>query len=359
MPVFLHVSWLFLAVLVTVSYGQLVQRSRDLPPQAAYAFGFLFVLCLVFSVLLHELGHALTARRFGVRVRGITLELLGGYTEMEGEAPRPGVELVVALAGPAVSMVLGVAAAGAALVLPGQTLANELAFQLAVSNILVAMFNVLPGLPLDGGRALRAAVWAVSRDRHLGTRVAGWVGRVVAVAFLAAAVLLYASAGVAPFGFLFMLLVAFTLWQGASAAIRLARISSRFPLIDLRRLTRPVFRVPSGMPLAEAQRRAAEAGRGQEVLGVADSAGRLVALVNPAAAAAVPVDRRPWVPVDSVAAAVSGMGALPIELAGEAVIDAVRANPGSDYLVTSGEEVVGVLRLADLARLLESRGRAQ
>ncbi|HET8682899.1 MAG TPA: M50 family metallopeptidase, partial [Micromonosporaceae bacterium] len=217
-PVFLHASWLLLALLVTVSYGQLVQRSRNLPAEAAYAFGFLFVLCLVFSVLLHELGHAVTARWFGGRVRGITLELLGGYTEMEGEAPRPGVELVVALSGPAVSLVLGVAAAGAAAVLPGDTLTHELAFQLAVSNILVAVFNVLPGLPLDGGRALRAAVWALSRDRHLGTRVAGWVGRVVAAAFLALAVMLYTAASLASFGMLFMLLVAFTLWQGASAA---------------------------------------------------------------------------------------------------------------------------------------------
>lgn len=358
-PVFLHASWLLLALLVTVSYGQLVQRSRDLPAEAAYAFGFLFVLCLVFSVLLHELGHAVTARWFGVRVRGITLELLGGYTEMEGEAPRPGVELVVALSGPAVSLVLGVAAAGAAAVLPGDTLTHELAFQLAVSNILVAVFNVLPGLPLDGGRALRAAVWALSRDRHLGTRVAGWVGRVVAAAFLALAVMLYTAASLAPFGMLFMLLVAFTLWQGASAAIRLARISSRFPLIDLRQLTRPVFRVPTGTPLAEAQRRATEEGHSHAALGVADSAGRLVALVNAAAAAAVPADRRPWVPVDSVAANVAGMGAIPIELAGEAVIEAVRAHPSSDYLVTSGEDVVGVLRLADLARLLEARGPAR
>ncbi|HET8684420.1 MAG TPA: CBS domain-containing protein, partial [Micromonosporaceae bacterium] len=157
----------------------------------------------------------------------------------------------------------------------------------------------------------------------------------------------------------FMLLVAFTLWQGASAAIRLARISSRFPLIDLRQLTRPVFRVPTGTPLAEAQRRAAEEGHSHAALGVADSAGRLVALVNAAAAAAVPADRRPWVPVDSVAANVAGMGAIPIELAGEAVIEAVRAHPSSDYLVTSGENVVGVLRLADLARLLEARGPAR
>jgi len=358
-PVFLHASWLLLAVLVTIGYGQLVQRTQQLAPQAAYAVGFLFVICLVVSVLLHELGHALTARRFGVGVKGITLELLGGYTEMDGEAPRPGVELAVSIAGPIVSLVLGLAAVGGAFALPSGTLVQELAVQLAVSNILVAVFNALPGLPLDGGRALRAGVWALSRDKHLGTLVAGWTGRVVAVAFLAVATLLYTAGGVQPFGFLFMLLVAFTLWRGASSAIRLAKISSRFPLVDPSRLVRGVFAVPTGTPLAEAQRRAAEAGRAQEALGVADSSGRLVALVKPEAAAAVPADRRPWIAVDSVAQTIAGMSAIPVDLRGEAVINVVRANPGSEYLVTSGDDVIGVLRLSDLAQVLEPRTRTR
>jgi len=356
-PVFLHASWLLLAILVTVTYGQLVQRTQDLQPSAAYAFGFLFVVCLVVSVLLHELGHALTARRYGVGVKGITLELLGGYTEMDGDAPRPGVELTVSLAGPVVSLVLGFVALGGAVLLPDGTLVHQLAVQLAVSNILVAVFNALPGLPLDGGRALRAAVWAISKNKHLGTMVAGWTGRVVAAAFLLVAALLYTAGGVAPFGFLFMLLVAFTLWRGASSAVRLARISARFPLIDPGRLARAVYAVPTGTPLAEAERRAAEAGRSDEALGVADSTGRLVALVRPEAAGAVPADRRPWIAVDSVAQTTAGMGAIPVELRGEAVINVVRANPGNEYLVMSGDDVIGVLRLSDLAQLLEPRTR--
>ncbi|HET6212569.1 MAG TPA: peptidase M50, partial [Micromonosporaceae bacterium] len=224
-------------------------------------------------------------------------------------------------------------------------------------NILVAVFNALPGLPLDGGRALRAAVWALSKDKQLGTRVAGWTGRVVAVASLAGAAALYLNGLLSTFGFVFMLLVTFTLWQGASAAIRLAKITARFPLIDLARLARPVFQVPTGTPLAEAQRRAADAHSSAGALGVTDSVGRLIALVHPDAAAAVPAERRPWVPVDSVAHAVTEMGSIPVELRGEAVIRAVQANPGTEYLVTSGEDVVGVLRLTDLAHLLEPRPR--
>lgn len=356
-PVFLHASWLLLAVFVTVAYGEIVRSRLHLTPAGGYLVGFGFVLCLVLSVLLHELGHAVMARRYGVRVRGITLELLGGYTEMEGDAPRPGVELVVSIAGPAVSLVLGLLSAGATALLDMDTVVGQISFQLAASNILVAVFNALPGLPLDGGRALRAAVWALSGDRHLGTLVAGWTGRVVAVLSLAGAGLLYFAGLFTAFGFVFMVLVSFTLWQGATAAIRLARISARFPLIDLSRLARPVFTVPTGTPLAEAQRRADEAGQSAGALGVADSGGRLVALVHSDAAASVPAERRPWVAVDSVARQVTDIATIPIDLQGEAVIRAVQAQPGAEYLVTSGDDVVGVLRLTDLAYLLEPRQR--
>ncbi|WP_408635587.1 site-2 protease family protein [Phytohabitans suffuscus] len=352
-PVYLNASMLLLAVLVTVIYGEFVRRELDLSQAAGYAIGFGFVVCLLGSVLLHELGHALTARRYGIGVRGITLELLGGYTEMDRDAPTPKVDLYVSLAGPAVSLVLGVVATVATLALPDRTLVNQLAFQLAVSNVVVAVFNSLPGLPLDGGRALRAAVWALSRDRHLGTEVAGWVGRAVAITTAAAVALLTAAGVLSTFGLVFMLLVAFTMWQGAGQAIRVARISRRFPLIDLARLARPVFAVPTGTPLAEAQRRGSDSGRPGASLGVSDSAGRLVALVDRAAAAAVPAERRPWVAVDTVARGIDGIHTIPVGTSGEQVIKVVQAHPGAQYLVTAGDDVVGVLHVADLAQLLE------
>lgn len=354
-PVHVNLSMVLLAVLVTVMYGEFVRRQLELSQLTGYAIGFGFVVCLLGSVLLHELGHALTARHYGIGVRGITLELLGGYTEMDRDAPTPRVDLLVSLAGPAVSAVLGVAAVAATLALPDGTLVNQLAFQLAVSNVIVAVFNILPGLPLDGGRALRAAVWAVSRDRHLGTEVAGWVGRAVAVGTLLLVALLTWVGVLAPLGLALMLLVAFTLWQGAGQSIRVARISRRFPLIDLTRLARPVFLVTTGTPLAEAQRRGTEAGQPDAALGIADSTGRLVALVDRVAAAAVPADRRPWVTVDTVARGLDRVPRLPAGLTGEEVIREVQTHPGAQYLVVSGEDVVGVLHVADLAQLLEPK----
>jgi Zn-dependent protease len=352
-PVCVRPSVILLAVLVTVTYGAFARRQLDQPPGAGYAVGFGFVVSLLGSVLLHELGHAITARHFGIRVRGITLELLGGYTEMDRDTPSPRVDLLVSLAGPAVSLVLGLLAVAATYALPDHTLPNQLAFLVAASNLIVAVFNILPGLPLDGGRALRAVVWAASRDRHLGTEVAGWAGRALAVGTAALVALLTAADVLSPFGLALMLLVAFTLWRGAGQAIRSARISRRLPFVDVARLSRPIVTVPTGIPLAEAQRRAA--GAPGAVLGVSDSSGRLVAIVDPAAAAAVPADRRPWVAVDAVARDVRRLPTLPVGLAGEQVIRAVQTQPASHYLVTSGQDVLGVLHIADLAQLLEPK----
>ncbi|HEU4347280.1 MAG TPA: site-2 protease family protein [Actinoplanes sp.] len=352
-PLYLNASMVLLAVLVTVVYGGFVQRELDLPAPVSYVIGFGFVLCLLGSVLLHELGHALTARRYRIGVRGITLELLGGYTEMDRDAPNPRVDVLVSLAGPAVSLVLGGLASAAAYALPDRTVLGEIAFQLAASNILVALFNLLPGLPLDGGRALRAGVWALVKDRNKATVVAGWAGRLIAVVTGVLVVVLYRLNVITPFGLIFILLVVFTLWQGAGQSIRLARMTRRFPLIDLAALAKPVLAVPSGTPLAEAQRRSAEDPRTGAALAVADSSGKLVALVDDHAAGKVPAERRPWVAVDSVARNLGSLPTLRADLTGEQVVRTVQAYPGARYLVVSGEDVVGVLDVADLAAVLE------
>jgi Zn-dependent protease len=341
----LQLSWsvLVLVVLVTLLYGQF----------RGYQVGFGFAVCLLGSVFLHELGHALTARRLGVGVRGITLEILGGYTEMERDAPAPRVELLVSLAGPAVSLGLGLVAGAAAVLLPSGNAGHDIVVLLALANLIVGVFNLLPGLPLDGGRALRAAVWRLSGSQQRGTVVAARCGQVVGALTGAAAILLYLADLFSAFGLIFMVLVAFTLWQGAAASIRMAWV----PLIDVGRLARPIFAVPSGTPLAEAQRRAGDSAPEGSVLAVADSSGRLVAVVQPSAAEAVPEARRPWVSVDTVARMVDEIRAVPAGLRGAEALSALQAAPAGEYLVTSDDRVVGVLRTADVARLLASRGR--
>lgn len=196
-------------------------------------------------------------------------------------------------------------------------------------------------------------MWGLTRDRHLGTEVAGWAGRVVAVGTTVVVLLLTVTDRLAPLALPLMLLVAVTLWRGAGQSIRAARVSRRFPLIDLSRLARPVWPVGTGTPLAEAQRRRADAAQPDAALLVTDSTGRPVALVDPAAAEAVPVERRPWLAVDAVARSLGTLPTLTLGWDGERVMEAVQTHPGAQYVVTSGEDVVGILHIADLAQLLE------
>ena len=378
-PVALNPSWLPLGALLAVGYGHLVGRSRPgLATPAAYAIGLGLVVLLVLSVLAHELGHAFTCRRYGIGVRGITLELLGGYTEMEREAPTPwtemavslagpavsallglaglpGVEVAVSLAGPAVSAVLGGLGVAGVVLTPRHTLAHQVAFQLAATNLIVATFNALPGLPLDGGRALQALVWWRTGDVYLGSRVAGWAGRAVALACAGAALALYANRAVTLIGAVLVLLVALSVAAGAGHAVRYGRLGARLPLLHAAALARPIYPVPAGTPLAEAHRRAAAAGAAGATLAVADAAGAVVALVHPAADAAVPADERTLVPVDAVARGVAAGRVLPAGLRGVDVLRAVQADPDAEYLVASGEDVIGVLRGADVAELLAAR----
>lgn len=356
-PVRLSPSWFIMALLIVVSWGPI--RAQQFGA-VGYALAAGLALSLLLSVLLHELGHALVARRLGVGVRGITLDLLGGYTEMETEARKPSTELAFSLAGPAVSFGLGVIFSGLTWAMWDQRGDSPLFYlvaQTAFSNLVVAVYNALPGLPLDGGRALRAAVWAIGGDKTTGTIVAGWSGRVVAGLTVAVAFTLYAMGWYSAFGLIIAALIAFTLWQGASASINQAKVMSRFPLIDPVRLARPLFIVPSGTSLAEALRRAQEQGRPAASLGVADSSGRLVALVKREAAAAVPEQRRPWVAVETLARDIDSVGVISAGLRGEDVIRAVQQHPADEFLVTTGEDVVGVLHVADLVQVLDPRAR--
>jgi hypothetical protein len=135
-------------------------------------------------------------------------------------------------------------------------------------------------------------------------------------------------------------------------------------MVNAGRLARPLFPVTTGTPLAEAQRRQREAAAAGTtapdggVMAVVDSAGRLLAVVNSEAVAAVPEERRPWVSVDSVARGLDASRVLPADLSGMDVIRAVQANPASEYVVTVGEDVIGVLRVADLMNVLEPRGQS-
>jgi Zn-dependent protease len=180
------------------------------------------------SVLLHELGHALVATRLTMPVRGITLFAFGGMAEVEGEAPNPGAELAIAVAGPAVNLLIAV---GAGLLwwsrsdLGAPDALMVLAAHLALANAILALFNLLPGYPMDGGRVLRATIWFLNDDLLPATRIAAQIGRACGIAVgLGGAAL--AVAARQPQVALWSLVVAVFLHRSASTSYRQLLVES-------------------------------------------------------------------------------------------------------------------------------------
>jgi len=147
--------------------------------------------------------------------------------------------------------------------------------------------------------------------------------------------------------------IAFSIWRGATMAVLTARVRSRYPMVDPVALAKPLFSVPAGTSLAEAKRRASDAGMGGAALGVVDTDGRLTALVVAAAAEAVPEQRRPWVAVETVARAIDAVATIPAASRGADVIKLLRGDPDRPYLVVAGDDVVGVLTIMDVVRVLD------
>jgi len=164
-----------------LAYGRLPAQVPGRSTVAYLAGGVVAAALFLASVLVHELGHAVVARRTGVEVESITLWLLGGVAQLRGEPGSPKGEFNVAAVGPATSLVLGVGFGGLAFglaALGGDPLVVAVAAYLAISNVALAVFNLIPAAPLDGGRVLRAAVWRVTGDPVRSAVVAARAGRI-------------------------------------------------------------------------------------------------------------------------------------------------------------------------------------
>lgn len=352
-PVFVSPSTLLLVLFIALTYSRPNQTgSVDTP--TGYAVAVAFALLLVASVFLHELGHCVVSQAVGVPVRSITLYMLGGVTTTDGEAPDPGRAYLITMAGPVVSLLLAAAGAIATPLLPAGSTARELMVNLTWVNLIVAVFNMLPGLPLDGGQLVRAGVWRLSGSRPLATNVAGWTGRGLALALVLLGGLM-ASYG-AYLNLLWTAILAAFIWIGATQAMRSAEMIERLPRLHAGRMARPAVTVPCDLPLAEALRRLAEMDAGGIV--IIDSLGRPDAVVVEEAVSATPEQRRPWVSVGAVARSLADGLTLRADLIGSDIVNAIQAHPATEYVVVDDEGgVVGVLRAADVAGVLAPAAR--
>jgi Zn-dependent protease/CBS domain-containing protein len=344
-PVIVSPYWFIIAgVFIIIYASELSGRLQGTTTRYLVAAGF--VILLYVSVLVHELSHSLVARGYGLPVRRIVLWPLGGVSEIEREAPTPGREFAIAAAGPALSLVLGGIGWGLYQVV-NTGIAGALIWMLMFANLIVGIFNLLPGLPLDGGRMLRAVIWAITKKPGSATIAAAWTGRVLAIGLLAVPFFTGGLAGGDMVSTLWVIVIAGFMWTGATQSIKATKFRERLPALQARRLARKAISVPASTPLAEAVRRADEAGA--RAIVVVDHENTPIAIVNETAVMAVPVERRPWIDVGTLSRTIDPTLVLNADIGGMALLDALRRAPATEYLLTEESgEVYGVLAARDL-----------
>ncbi len=250
----LHWSWAIIAVLVVLAFaGRLQAVHTDLDPAPTVGLAVGGTVIFFGSVLLHELAHALVARRRGITVAGITLYLFGGATEADASSRSPGDEFAVAIAGPATSLgIAGVLGLLSAVVGASDAPLPDMLGYLAILNLVLAVFNMAPGLPLDGGRVVRSIAWAVTGDFERATRWATSAG--IALGYLLIGFgLVTVWQGL--IGGLWLIGIGWMIGQSARQNEQQERLRSTFG--DLTAgdvMTSTVITIPTGTSVAEALR---------------------------------------------------------------------------------------------------------
>ncbi len=355
-PVVLAWSWFIIAAFVVIVFGPQVADLYPALGLGAYGIALAYAVLLAASVLIHELAHALSARKFGWPTARIVLNLWGGHTQFENFAASPGRSLIVALAGPAANFVLALTGWGALLLIDPSGVTNLLANILIWANFLVAAFNVLPGLPLDGGRIVESAVWRATGSQEKGTVAAGWTGRVIAVLLVAAVVVVPFLIGTQPSAVTVIVAVVMGgfLWLGASSAIANAQMRLRLPEVSAGRLKRPAVGVLAGTSVQQVKRLLADR-PGVDIV-LTDPNGLPEAIVDREALTAVPDSQAEATPANAVARALAPGAYVPEFAEGQELVQYLARLAGSEYAVTDRQgTVTGVLHQSVVVAAITGR----
>jgi Zn-dependent protease len=355
-PVYLAYSWFIIAAVIVFFFGPLVGRNFPYLGAGAYAVALGYAVLLLVSVLVHELAHALTAKAYRWPTAKIVLTLWGGHTQFGNVRSTPGPSLLVALAGPAANFLLAAAGWLLLLAVPLPPVGELLTEILIWANVLVAIFNILPGLPLDGGRIVESAVWKATGSQDRGTVAAGYAGRIIAVALAAAVVLPPYLRGESP-DFQVVLLTALIsgfLWMGAGASITNARLRLRLPSISAGALMTPAVSVPASSPVAAA--RELLAAHPGSALVITAATGQPWAVADTGALAQVPAQLAATAPVDAVARPLAPGAYVPAPAAGSELVEYLAKLQGSEYAVIDRDGgVVGLLTQAAVLAAMNAK----
>jgi Zn-dependent protease len=350
-------SWLVVLTLISASLAFVVfPESNPGLSDGVYATMAIAAAILFFiSLVLHEMGHAVVARREGMEIDGIVLWLFGGIAQFKGLFPSAGAELRIALAGPAVSLVIGVTLLAFAVLVPMPAALDGSIMWLGRINLILLAFNMLPALPLDGGRVFRALVWQKTGDFTQATRIAGGVGRGFGQAMIAFGILLLLFLGA--LGGLWIALLGWFLMAAAGAEMRFATVGAALrSMVVSDAMAREPVTVPAGQSLSTFSDGVFARSRHAAYPVLRD--GRAVGLLGFRDIAAVPPGRWDEEAVEDRMRALGEVLVMaPDDDLGDAAMELTQDELGR-ALVIEGGDLVGLLSMTDVSRLIELRSRS-
>ncbi len=355
----IHWSWLFIFALITWSFagegGVLDEFYPDWPDSRRWGVAVIVAGIFFLSILLHEISHSLVAKARGMSVKGITLFVFGGVSNLGQEARSAGEEFQIAIAGPATSLAIGalfaIIWAVLQLIEPD---AAAVAGYLAFINAVIAAFNLLPGFPLDGGRVFRSIVWARNRDRLRATRVASRVGEWVAYLLMAGGAVQFLFGGI--IGGIWMILIG-TFLRGASlSSYQQLLLETTLSGVTAGELARRDFvAISPETPVAQLVTELMLAGRGR-CYPVVSGGNELLGLIT--LTDVQHLDRESW-PTTSVYRAMTPFEKLRTVGPGEGALQVLQIMSEADINqvpVVDGKLLIGIVSRGDILQLMQARG---
>lgn len=354
-------SWFVIAALTVILYGPVLWRVY---PQLGWlnllvAFGF--ALGLAFSVLVHELAHALVGRAAGWPVGRIVLTLMGGHTTFGAVRASPGSTALVSLVGPVANIVLAGIGTAVMILAPAQNAGPGWALLqlLVLANWILGLFNLLPGLPLDGGRVVEAVIWRLTGSEGKGTTVAAWCGRILAA--LIVVWVLMRGLWDSPVTLAITLMIAGFILMGANQSLGQARVLERIRPLRAGEVARPALEFSPGTPLSLVDA-SVMAATGQGYSGwtpdvvARDHASGHVGVLSPHRAGSVPAEARGSVAVGNVMDWLSADATTTADERGDELLRVMEVNRFPWLVVLDTDRaVVGVVHHQDIARRVMTR----
>lgn len=356
-PVILAWSWFLAAIVITILFAPWVLTVR--PDLGVWSWGvaFAYAVLLFASVFLHELAHGVAGQFYGQKVAAIELNIWGGFTRFEPQVDNPRdkaamTSFVISIVGPVVNIVLALLGWWCLSAVTPYSVPWLLLIAVTFANVALGAINLLPGIPLDGGWALQALMWRITGSQYLGTIVASWVGRIIAIGFIGWSVITPLLAGQRPdpLNVAWMSLIAIMLWFSAGDAATHAKRARKMETYDLAQVIQPAIAATWDADLADTLDYANTLGHAKErtLIVVLDQKGLPFGLVDRHAAAGRLAESSARIPVGEVARPLAGWIGVPKDITAPHLLESLTHRPKAQFcLVMDGNTLIGVIDLQE------------